>query len=84
MSCGFLQDAVEATYRRYVLVARLTFRYPKALWLVKKVNDETAISDSAAGIGELDIAHLDSYLPFESRNQNALVFLEAALAQKRT
>lgn len=79
MSCGFLQGAPAATYRRYVRVTRLVHRYSEAVQLVEKVNDEVAAGNSASRNGELGVRHLDSALVLVSKKRVALFLVQAAL-----
>lgn len=75
-----LQGAAEATYWRYSRVSNLWHRYPHALQLIEKVNDEAGTSDSAATKGGLCITHLDSALFLKSEKHDALLLVVAAAA----
>lgn len=78
VSCGFLQGTIEAAYRRSIRVKRLACRYPEALQLPEKFNDEAVAGDSAGGTGGLGTTHFDRVLLLHSEKQNALLLLEAA------
>lgn len=73
VSWGFLQGAVETTCSCYVDLRNLLRRYPKAVLLVKKVNENADPSSSAAGTGGLGVKNLDSVLLSQSDLQEALL-----------
>lgn len=58
-------------------------RCAEALQLAKKVGDEAAAGNSAGQKDELGVMHLESVFPFQSDQQNALLFIAAAAVHTR-
>lgn len=76
--CGFLQGAVEGTYRRCVGVTEVMRQFLESPELAEKVNSEATADGSAVEKDGLDIAHLGRALFLQSQKQDALLFIEAA------
>lgn len=81
--CGYVQSAVESSYRRYVHATELVRRFSEALRLVEKRNDEAASSDSTGESGALGGTHLDSAVVFSSKEHDVLLYVDATDAHTR-
>lgn len=79
VSCVRIQGANESSHRLCFRVNKLMRRFPEALKLVKKINEEAAATDSTGKSG-LGVAHLDNMMLSSSEEQDLLLLIEAVAA----
>lgn len=78
-----MQFAVELSYRRYFRDTRLVQRFPEALRLAGKTNDDAASSDSASPRDALGFTHLENAVLFSAEEHDVLLFIKAATAHNQ-
>lgn len=82
-SLSYIPGFVVSSYRRYVGVPKLMCRFPKTLRLSEKLHDEAASENSSAIKVALGVTHHDNAILWRPYKKDALLYIEAAAANKR-
>lgn len=81
--CGLVQGSVQLSYRRYVRVRKLMWRFRKALRLVRNVNGQKASSSSASASGALSATHFANAMLCGAKERDELLNIKTLAAHTR-
>lgn len=76
-----MRGVLQSSFRRYVCATKVVRRFPKALRLVKKPNDEVASEDPSASLDALGATHLDYAVLWSVDEHDMLLYIAIAAAQ---
>lgn len=80
VSCGFVQDAVQSSYRRLIHTTRQMRRFMAAFRLVQKVSGELGSNDSVLARGALGVTDLANAVLSSAEKQDVLLYVKALVA----
>lgn len=81
VSCGSTGGAVESSYLCIVRLAKVVRRFPPALQLFKKLNNEAASKDNRATGMDLGTTHPEKAVLSSVNDYDVPLYIKAAAAQ---